>query len=129
MFYICKRDIKMKNNSIQNKHILSSVYYLPKFFEHIFPAILKTVHSDKSNGNKELTVSINHNRAMHSLKLFSALSLNQSNRYYQTKKRIPEILLDIIMYNSYISLKFSIHENSCRRTEEPFKIRLLYHLV
>ena len=32
--------------------------------------------------------------AMHSPKLFSALSLIQSNMYYQTKKCIPEILLD-----------------------------------
>ena len=42
--------------------------------------------------------------AMHSPKLFSALSLIQSNMYCQKKKCTPEILLDIIMYSSYISL-------------------------
>ena len=41
---------------------------------------------------------------MHSPKFFSVLSLIQSNMYYQNKKYIPEILFDIIMYNSYISL-------------------------
>ena len=117
---ICKRDIKMKSNAVQSKNTISGVFCSSRSFEHIFPAILKTVHSDKSNGNKQLTVSINHNRAMHSPKLFSALSLIQSNMYYQTKKCIPEILLDIIMYNSYISLQFSIHENFCG-TEQPFK--------
>ena len=39
---------------------------------------------------------------MHSTKLFSALSLIQSNMYYQTRKCNPEILLDIMIYNSYI---------------------------
>ena len=34
--------------------------------------------------------------------LFSALSLIQSNMYYQKTKCIPEILLDITMYNLYI---------------------------
>ena len=39
---------------------------------------------------------------MHSPKFFSALSLIQSNMYYQKKKCIPEILFNLIMYNSYI---------------------------
>ena len=39
---------------------------------------------------------------MHSPMLFSALSLIQSNMYYQKTKCIPEILLDITMYNLYI---------------------------
>ena len=42
--------------------------------------------------------------ALHSPKLFIALSLIQSNMYYQKNKCIPEILFNIIMYNSYISL-------------------------
>ena len=103
---ICKRNIKMKNNAVQNKNTMSRVYCLSRSFEHIFPTILKTVHPDKSSSNKQLTVSINHKRAMHSPKLFSALPLIQSNTYYETKKCIPEILLDIIMYNSYISLSY-----------------------
>ena len=98
---ICKRDIKMKSNAVQNKNTISGVFCSSRSFEHIFPAILKTVHSDKSNVNKKLTVSINPNRAMHSPKLFSALSLIQSNMYYQITKCIPEILVDIILYNSY----------------------------
>ena len=65
----------MKSNAVKSKNISPGVYCSSRSFEHIFPAILKTVHSDKSNGNKKLTVSINHNRAMHSPKLFSALSL------------------------------------------------------
>ena len=101
---ICKRDIKMKSNAGQSKNTISGVFCSSRSFEHIFPAILKTVHSDKSNVNKKLTVSINPKRAMQSPKLFSALSLIQSNMYYQTKKCIQEILLDIIMYNPYISL-------------------------
>ena len=48
---ICKRDIKMKNNAVQNKNTISSVYCSSRSFEHIFPAILKTVHSDKSYTN------------------------------------------------------------------------------
>ena len=67
--------------------------------------------------------------AMHSPKLFSALSLIQSNMYYQKKKCIPEILLDTIMYSSYISLQFSIHEKSYRTEQPLLKILLLYHLV
>ena len=65
----------MKNNAVQSKNISPGVYCSSRSFEHISPAILKAVHSDKSNGNKKLTVSINHNRAMHSPKLFIALSL------------------------------------------------------
>ena len=49
---ICKRDIKMKNNAVQNKNTISGVYCSSRSFEHIFPAILKTVHSEKSNSNK-----------------------------------------------------------------------------
>ena len=94
----------MKSNAVQNKNTISGVYCSSRSFEYIFPTILKAVHSDKSNSNKQLTVSINYNRPMHSPKLFSALSLIQSNMYYQRKKYILEILLDIIMYNSYISL-------------------------
>ena len=52
MEYICKGDIKVKNNAVQNKNTISRVYCLSRSFEHIFPAILKTVHSGKSNGNK-----------------------------------------------------------------------------
>ena len=100
---ICKKKtIKMKNNAVQNKNTIPRVYCLPRSLEHIFPGIIKTFHSDKRSDNKQLTVSINHNRTMHPPKLFSALSLIQSNMHYQTKKCIPEILLDII--NSYISL-------------------------
>ena len=94
----------MKNNAVQNKNTISRVYCLSRSFEHIFPAILKTVHLDKSNDKKKLTVSTNHNIARHSPKLCSALSLIQSNMYFHTKKCIPEILLGIIIYNSYISL-------------------------
>ena len=65
----------MKNNAIQSKNISPGVYCSSQSFEHIFPAILKAFQSDKSNGNKKLTLSINHNRAMHSPKLFSTLSL------------------------------------------------------
>ena len=39
----------MKNNAVQNKNTLSSAYYLPGFFEHIFPAILKTVIQTKAS--------------------------------------------------------------------------------
>ena len=106
----------MKNNPVQNKNTISGVYCLSRSFEHIFPAILKTVYSHKSNSNKQLTVSIDYNGTMHSPKLFSALSLIQSNMDYQKKECFPEILLDVIMYNSYISLEFSIHEKF-RRTE------------
>ena len=38
--------------------------------------------------------------AMYSPKLFCALSLIQSNMYYQKKKCTQEILLDKIIYNS-----------------------------
>ena len=38
------RDTKLKNNAVQNKNTRS--------FEHTFPAILKTVHSDKRNSNR-----------------------------------------------------------------------------
>ena len=36
---------------------------------------------------------------MQSPKFFSALSLIQSNMYYQKKKCLPEILLDIMEYS------------------------------
>ena len=49
---ICKRDIEMKNNAVQNKNTTSGVYCSSRSFEQMFPAILKTVHSDKSNSNK-----------------------------------------------------------------------------
>ena len=52
MWSICKRDIKMKNNAVQNKNTISRVCCLSRSFEHIFPAILKALHSDKSKGNK-----------------------------------------------------------------------------
>ena len=42
----------MKNNAAQNKNTISGVYCSSRSFEHIFPAILKTVHSDKSNSNR-----------------------------------------------------------------------------
>ena len=42
----------MRNNAVQNKNTTSGVYYSSRSFEHIFPAILKTVRSDKSNSNK-----------------------------------------------------------------------------
>ena len=87
---ICKRDIKMKYNAVQKKSTISGVYCSSRSFEHMFRAILKTVHSDKSNSNKQLTVSINLNRVMHSRKLFSALSLIQFNMYYLKEKCIPE---------------------------------------
>ena len=45
--------------------------------------------------------------AIHSPKLFSAISLIHSNMYCQKKKCNPEILLNIIMHSSYISL---LHE-------------------
>ena len=84
----------MSNNAVQNKNTISGVQYSSRSFEHRFLAILKTVHSHKSNSNKWLTVSINHNRTRHSPKLFSALSLIQSNiMYYQKKKCIPEFCL------------------------------------
>ena len=41
----------MKNNAVQNKNTISRGYCLPRSFEQIFPAILKTV-SDKSDSNK-----------------------------------------------------------------------------
>ena len=44
----------MKNNAVQNKNTILRVYCLSSAFELIFPAILKTVYSDKSNGNKLL---------------------------------------------------------------------------
>ena len=49
-------------------------------------------------------VSFSTSNALHSPKLFSALSLTESNMYYQKKKCISETFFDIIMYNSYISL-------------------------
>ena len=81
----------MKYNAVQKKSAISGVYCSSRSFEDMFGGILKTVHSDKSNSNKQLTVSINHNRAMHSRKLFSALSLIQFNMYYLKEKCIPEI--------------------------------------
>ena len=42
----------MKNNAVQNKNTISGAYFSSRSFEHIFPAILETGHSDKSNGNK-----------------------------------------------------------------------------
>ena len=47
----------MKNNAVQNKNTISRVYCLSRSFEHIFPAILKTVHSDKSSGKKPSTTT------------------------------------------------------------------------
>ena len=76
----------MKSNAVKNKDTISGVYCSSRSFGHVFSAILKTVHSDKGNCNKWLTVSTNHNRATHPPKLFSPLSLIQSNVYYQTKK-------------------------------------------
>ena len=99
-----KETSKWRPMQYKKKNTISGVYCSSRSFEHIFPAILKTVHSDKNNVKKKLTVSTNHNRAMHYPKLCSALSLIQSNMYFYTKKCIPEILLDIIIYNSYISL-------------------------
>ena len=52
MYCICKRDIEMKSNAAQNKNLILGVYCSSKSFEQIFPAILKTVYSDKSNSNK-----------------------------------------------------------------------------
>ena len=49
---ICKRSIKMRNNEVQNKNTMPGVYYSSRSFEHIFPAILKTVHSDQSSSNR-----------------------------------------------------------------------------
>ena len=34
------------------KSTISRVYCLSRFLEHIFAAILKAVHADKSNSNK-----------------------------------------------------------------------------
>ena len=43
----------MNNNAVQNKNTISGVYCSSMSFENIFPAILKTVHSDKSNSNRK----------------------------------------------------------------------------
>ena len=43
----------MNNNAVQNKNTISGVHCSSMSFEHIFPAILKTVHSDKSNSNRK----------------------------------------------------------------------------
>ena len=48
----CKKDINMKNNTVQNKNTTLGVYYSSRSFERIFPAIMKTVHSAKSNSNR-----------------------------------------------------------------------------
>ena len=48
----CKKDIKMKNNTVQNNNRTLAVYYSSRSFVHIFPAIMKTVHSTKSNSNR-----------------------------------------------------------------------------
>ena len=48
---VYKRGIKMKNNAVQNESTISGVYCSSRSFEHIFPTILKTVHSDKSNSS------------------------------------------------------------------------------
>ena len=45
---------------------------------------------------------MDHKAAIHSPMLFSALSLIQSNMYYQKTKCFPEILLDIAMCNLYM---------------------------
>ena len=42
----------MENNVVQNKNTISGVHCSSRFFEYIFPAILKSPHSDKSKGNK-----------------------------------------------------------------------------
>ena len=49
---ICKKDIKMKNNAVQNKNTISGVYCSSRSFEHMFTTILKTVYSAKNNSNK-----------------------------------------------------------------------------
>ena len=49
---ICKKDIKMKNNAVQNKNTISGVYSSSTSFENTYLAILKTVYSDKSNSNR-----------------------------------------------------------------------------
>ena len=99
-----KRDIKMKNNAVQKKHNIRSILFIKVLRTHISsPAILKTVHLEESNSNTCITVSINHNGAMHSAKL--SVHYPWFNLICKTKKKyIPEILLDIILYNSYISL-------------------------
>ena len=66
----------MKNNAVQNENGISGVYCSSRCLEHIFPPLQ---YWEKSSSKKWLTASINHNEAMHSLKLFSTLSLIQSN--------------------------------------------------
>ena len=42
----------MKKDAVQNKNTISGVYCSSRSLEHIFPDILKTVHSDKSSTNR-----------------------------------------------------------------------------
>ena len=52
IYRICKKNIKMKNNAVQNKNTIPRAYCLPRSLEHIFPGIIKTFHSDKRSDNK-----------------------------------------------------------------------------
>ena len=66
----------MKNNAVQNENAISGVYCSSRSFNTYF---LPCNTKKKSSSKKWLTASINHNEAMQSLKLFSTLSLIQSN--------------------------------------------------
>ena len=48
MSCIYKINIKMKNNAVQKQSTISGVYCSIRYFELTFPAILKTVHSEKA---------------------------------------------------------------------------------
>ena len=93
-------------------------YKVHTFFLTLNPRSSKDIQGESLHNFKEILlvmyvyhkaaftfeVSFSTSKALRSPKLFSVFSLIQSNMYYQKKKCIPEILFDIIMYNSYISL-------------------------
>ena len=80
----------------QNQNIKSIL--LSKFFwTHIS---CNTKNSSFRQKRQQQIVNCFHQPQQDSPKLFRARPLIQSNMYYQTKKCIPEILLDIIMWNS-----------------------------
>ena len=88
------------------------------FFPTLNPSSLKDIQGENLHNFKDILlmtyvyhkttfnfeVRFSTSNALPSPKLFSSLSLIQSNMYYQKKKSIQEILFDIIMYNSYVSL-------------------------
>ena len=60
MWCIYIQNIKIQNNVVQNKNTISGVYCSSRSFEYIFPAILKTVHSEKSKKKKTKPEIANH---------------------------------------------------------------------